>query len=118
MRNRSGFSLLEAIFGIFLLALVLALFLRILPFVRAQQHIAEESYARAFLAQSVLEEWLTVEYRQWPEPGTTFPIEGTAYSYRIQAPIGLGGPNMRILRVDLLLGNEPVYSLETMVRTS
>lgn len=92
-----------------LLAMVLALLCQILPVARSHNRKLEEKFGRAFIAQAVMEEMLTVPVESWP--GQSWELEN-GYHCRVQA-VALKEGKLYQGSVILESAGREVYRLET-----
>jgi type II secretory pathway pseudopilin PulG len=109
----SGVSLLEVIIAMQCTALLLVLVCRVLPLARRQVKEADLRLGSALLAQSVMEEYLTVPIPEWPRDPVS--VSGEQRRVLVEALPWNGDSRLRLARVTVLLGEEERYRLETLV---
>ena len=108
-----GVSLLEVVIAIQCTALLLALICRVLPLAGRQVREADRRLGGALAAQNVLEEYLVVAPREWPKEPVTRP--DSRYQVLIEGVPFEEDSRLLRARATVLVGNEEVYRLETLV---
>lgn len=106
-------SLAEIVVAMNCTALLLAVLCACLPLARRQMREADIRLGGALLAQSALEQYLTVPLNQWPQDPITLP--GDWRQVELQTAPWPADPRLVRVRAVVKIRGEERYRLETVV---